>query len=119
MRIVSALWLLFFAVTIFAEEESGQAGLFLADVPVVSGALPESFDARAALTLDLHSDDVLALQARFADVAGVEVVGASGAALRVRVAPGARFRKEPTERDHAASWMIDYDQPSVTMTNRQ
>ena len=46
-------------------------------------------------------------------------MSATPEALRVRIAPGAHFTQAPSEREHRASWVIDYDQPSViALSNR-
>ena len=114
----TSLWLLLAGAAVSAADQPPQAGLSLADIKVISGALSAPVASDASLTLDLHSADVDDLRARLAAIAKLDVVSATSAALRVRVAPGAHFTLEPGEREHKASWVIDYDQPSViALTN--
>jgi len=114
----TSLWLLLAGAAVSAADQPLQAGLSLADIKVISGALSAPVASDASLTLDLHSADVDDLRARLAAIAKLDVVSATSAALRVRVAPGAHFTLEPGEREHKASWVIDYDQPSViALTN--
>lgn len=125
MRIVTAvavgLWLLLTGVVAPAEdaedanpEESSGTGLYLASLKVLSGALSAPVDAKGALVLDLHTADTGALRAKLGQIAGLELSNESTEALRVRVLPDAHFLGEPSERDHQATWVIDYDQPSIS-----
>jgi len=115
---VITLWLLLAGAGVSATDQLPQAGLSLADIEVLSGALPGPVASDTSLTLELHSADVDGLRARLGAIARLDVISATAAALRVRVAPGAHFTQAPTEREHKASWVIDYDQPPViALTN--
>jgi len=128
MRLLSAscLWLLLTGSVLasnaeHAEETQGAtnnerlgAGLFLANVQVLSGSLASPLDADGTITLDLHSTEVDKLREQLATTNNVQIVGETPQTLRVQVSPGARFERPPAERDHKATWVIDYDQPAVT-----
>lgn len=88
-------------------------GLFLADIKVVDGAVPSQLDLTAPLVLDLYAANLAQLRSQL-DQTSVVVEGESNGKLRVRIAGADVFTQSPVEQHHAATWVVDYDQPSVT-----
>ena len=94
--------------------QASAPGYYLANIEVIAGSLSEPLAADSPLTLDLHSSDVAGLRAQLVDTSNLDIVNASEGSLRIRLSAGAKLTRPPSPPDHAASWVIDYDQPAVS-----